>query len=292
MFRENGCRRIKIRMLCALAVLFAVLSLPAHSMAAPKDSTAQQAGGSADEQKGGAAQDEREDVGKWKVSKQKVYYYKSGKKLKGLQKIGNKTYYFDRNGVQRTGWQKIKESYYFFKIANKEKGYMMRDKKVDGVTLKSSGKAKITKDSKSRLNVLIKANKIVEKATKPTMSKSKKLRKCFDYSIKKFKYRGSPKFRKTKNWDRDYALDMFDDKHGSCYAYGAAFAYLANAVGYDKVYAVSSGGHGWAEVDGKIYDPSWHLTDKKHSYYAVDPGLSGKGGRPNYKRARNYVKKL
>ena len=231
--------------------------------------------------------------GKWKQKKQKMYYrFSSGRKAKGLQKIGGKYYYFDKSGVQRTGWQKIQGDYYFFRNYNGEKGRMVKNKKVNGITLKKSGKAKLTKDSRRKLNVLIKAKKIVDKITKPAMKKSQKLKICFKYALRHFLYRGSPKFIKAKNWDYNYALDMFDRGHGSCYSYGAAFAYLANAVGYEKAYAVSSGGHGWAEVNGKIYDLSWELVDKKHNYYALNPKLSGIDGRPNYKRNRIYVKKI
>ena len=228
--------------------------------------------------------------GKWTEKKQKIRYLKAnGKMANGFTEIDGKCYYFDKYRVQRTGWQKIKGDYYFFNIKNGKNGYMVKNKKVDGILLKKNGKAKLTRDSRSKLNVLIKANKIVEKITKPLMKKSQKLEACFKYTITKFEYRGSPKFYKTKNWDRDYALDMFDDGHGSCYAYGAAFAYLANAVGYEKVCAVSSGGHGWAEINGKIYDPSWEITDTKHNYYAMASNLSGVDGRPNYQKYRTYV---
>ena len=87
-------------------------------------------------------------------------------------------------------------------------------------------------------------------------------------------------------------MAMFKEGHGNCYANGAAFAFLANAVGYKECYAVSSGGHGWAEVNGRVYDPSWSLIDKRNSYFGVSFDLSGKGGRPNYKRARRYVAKI
>lgn len=230
----------------------------------------------------------------WVKKNSKYYYYnEKGKKITGLKEIKNKYYYLDKKGVQHVGWQKIKGNYYFFKISNGKNGYMLKNTKVDGVTLKKTGKAKLTTDSKAKLNVLIKANKIVEKVTKPAMTKAQKLRKCFDYSLKHFQYRGSPRFYPKKHWDRSYALDMFDRGGGNCYAYGAAFAYLANAIGYTKVAAISSGGHGWAEVNGKVYDPSWHLVAQRQgrniSYYGMSYNLSGVGGRPGYKGARKYV---
>lgn len=124
------------------------------------------------------------------------------------------------------------------------------------------------------------------------MKKPEKLKKTFNYLLKHYKYHGSPVFIHTPHWELDYALQMFNKKHGSCYAYGAAFAFLANAVGYNNCYAISSGGHGWTEVNGKVYDPSWCLVDQNHSYYALNYYLSGIAGRPDYKIARKYVVKI
>ena len=230
--------------------------------------------------------------GEWKTKNNSVYYYVNGKKATGIQKIGTKYYYFDSKGIQRTGWQKTGNSYYFFRISNGRKGYMAVSKSVNGITLGKSGKALLTADNSEKLDALVKATRIVEKATDPVMAKNEKLRKTFDYLLSHYKYRGSPVFNHTAHWETDYALQMFDEGHGSCYAYGAAFAFLANAVGYKECYAISSGGHGWAEVDGKVYDPSWCLVDRKHSYFAVSYDLSGVEGRPGYKNARKYVVKI
>lgn len=231
-------------------------------------------------------------TGKWKTKNDQFFYYENGKKITGLKKIAGKYYYFDSKGVQRTGWQKYQDAYYFFQIANRKKGFMITSKKVNGITLGNKGKAKLTSASTAKLNVLIKANQIVEKAVKPGLKKSEKLRQLFDYSLQHFKYRGSPTFQLSNDWELKYALQMFDAGHGSCYAYGAAFAFLANAAGFTDCYAISSGGHGWTEVNGKIYDLSWCLTDKNHSYYGVSYDLSGVAGRPNYRRARTYVVKI
>ena len=219
------------------------------------------------------------------------YYTVMGRKPAGLRTIDGKCYYFDRQGIQRTGWQEYKGDYYFFRIADGEKGYMAVSDRVNGITLKKDGKAKITKESKEKLEVLVMANEVVEKATEPGMDKTEKLRKTFDYLLKHYRYRGSPKFQKAKHWELSYAKAMFEKKHGSCYAYGAAFAFLANAVGCKRCYAVSSGGHGWAEVNGKIYDPSWCLVDKNHSYFGRNPNAGGKGV-PNYAKGRTYVAEI
>ena len=119
-------------------------------------------------------------------------------------------------------------------------------------------------------------------------------RSHFDHPdiIKNYKYKGSPTFSKTSQWECDYAISMFTKKHGSCYDYGAQFAFVANAIGCKKAYAVSSGGHGWAEVDGYVYDLAWEQIDKQHSYFKRSYNAKAGGLAPNYKRARNYVRKI
>lgn len=248
-------------------------------------------------QTGKRKQKKKQPEGVWKEKKQNYYYYPAkGKRLTGLQEIKGKTYYFDQKGVQRTGWQKIKGDYYFFTIANGKKGSMVTDQKVNGVYLRKGGKAKVTADSKSKLDVMVKANQFVERYTRPGMKKPEKLRRAFTYSIKKFSYCSSPEYGRNSgwkgHWERKYALEMFDKGGGDCYAYGASFAFLANACGYKDCYAISSGGHGWAEVDGEVYDPSWAIVDKRHNYFGMSYSLSGRGGRPRYKTNRLYVVKI
>lgn len=228
----------------------------------------------------------------WICRNQKYLYYEGGRKVKGIKTINGKKYYFDSKGVQHTGWQKYEDQYYFFKTANAGKGFMTVSDKINDITLASDGKAKLTEESRAKLEILAMANQIVEKASKPAMTKQEKLRKSFDYLLEHYQYRGSPEFLHTRHWEQDYARAMFWEKHGSCYAYGAAFAFLANAAGYKNCYAVSSGGHGWAEAGGKVYDPSWQLIDKNHSYFGVSFSLSGVEGRPNYRRARRFVVKI
>lgn len=236
--------------------------------------------------------EDKSTEGTWKSKTYFYFYDADGKKTKGLYKIDGKTYYFDKEGRQKTGWQKIGSSYYYFRIANGEKGYMVTSKKVNGITLDKKGKAKKTKTSLKKLKTLVMATELVEKATKPSMTKSRKMKVCFNSIIKNYKYKGSPTFSKTSQWECDYAISMFTKKHGSCYDYGAQFAFVANAIGCKKAYAVSSGGHGWAEVDGYVYDLAWEQIDKQHSYFKRSYNAKTGGLAPNYKRARNYVRKI
>ena len=87
----------------------------------------------------------------------------------------------------------------------------------------------------------------------------------------------------TQNWDVSYAEDMFYRGHGDCFAFASAFAYLANAVGFEAK-VISSGGHGWAEIKGEVCDPNWAKgTGHIERYYRMSYDLSGVDGRPYYR---------
>lgn len=238
----------------------------------------------------------------WRKSKGQMYYYNdTGKKATGFVKIGSKRYYFDKSGIQRTGWEKIGSSYYFFRITPGKKGYMQVSQTIDGIKLSKSGKASYNSAEKRKLDLMVKANSIMQSITNCDMSSTEKLRKCFrqakSYRFSNTNFNSTDgywvDFKSSGDWDVRYAESMLYYGRGDCFASAAAFAYLANAVGYRYVNVVSSGGHGWAEVSNKVYDPNWSwVTGKEDAYFAVPYSLSGIGGRPNYKNARSYIKKV
>lgn len=230
---------------------------------------------------------------KWIKKNQKVYYYNAkGRRATGLVKIRSKQYYFDKKGVQHVGWQKIGSRYYYFKIARGSNAYMVKSSTVNGITLDARGRAATDSTSLRKLKIMVAANQTVESITTPLMSKKEKLQICFNYTKTKFGYTTPRTFSATSGWEMDYAEDMFFRGRGNCFSYAAAFAFLANAVGYNKVYVISSGGHGWAEIGGKVYDPDWALASSVDSYFAMSYSLSGVQGRPNYAPNRTYVVKL
>jgi hypothetical protein len=98
----------------------------------------------------------------------------------------------------------------------------------------------------------------VAKATTPEMTKAEKLRACFLYCKKHY-----PEIRPRTphylgvDWPIIYANDMFVGRGGNCCSYAAAFAFMAKAIGYENVYCCNSGGHGWAEINGNVFDPEW-----------------------------------
>jgi hypothetical protein len=238
-------------------------------------------------------------VKKWVEKDGRYYYYnKYGEKVTGIVTINKKSYYFDKNGRQRTGWMKKGGSYYFFKTSNKAKGYMVKSAKVNGIRLGSDGAAKLTSSTKEKARLLTAANAFAFNNTKSTMSKEEKLKVLFTGLAKNklISYKNIGSFQKNNSkWDETYAAYFFDRGYGDCYVAGCAMAYLATAIGCDTVYAESSGGHGWAKIDGKYYDPNWAWWGTKgniYKAYAVPKSLSGKDGRQPWSACEVYVKKI
>lgn len=206
----------------------------------------------------------------------------------GIRQINGKSYLFDKKGRQQTGWHKVGKDYRFFAVANKDKGAMVISKVVNGVRLDKSGKAVLNSETRAELNVLVKATALVEKRTKPAWSQKKKLRTCYNLLRDKYSERALRGFSSKSGWQRPFALDILDKKTGSCHSYAAGFAYIANAIGCASCKVVSSGGHSWAEVNGKVYDPEW----AKHcsvDLFAYPYSKSGWGGTPGYKNARAHI---
>lgn len=243
----------------------------------------------------GKGQASSSSSGTWKTIKGRHYYYNArGKKIKGKVKIGSRYYFFDKNGIQRYGWKKIKNNYYFFRISTGTTGaYMLTSTTINGIALDASGRASKSGSNLRKLKLMTEANNIVEKISRPGMNKMQRLRASFDYVKKQYTYYCWREFRNTQDWEKDFAEDMFfRGGRGDCVSYAAAFAYLANAVGMKKVYVICSGGHGWAEIGGKVYDPDWALVSSVDSYFAMSYDLSGVNGRPMYRGNRLYVKKV
>ena len=123
------------------------------------------------------------------------------------------------------------------------------------------------------------AVKFVRAHTKSSDSKEKKLKKCYHYLAKKYKYKRTHKnlYPKAKHM-QSMAYEMLKNKKGNCHRYAASFAYIARVLGYDVrvvVGKVSSnhGGmtpHGWDEVKfGKkwyVFDPDMQYNNKVDGY--------------------------
>lgn len=219
------------------------------------------------------------------------YYNAKGQKVKGIVTVKGKKYCFDSKGILRTGWRRVNKKYYFFRQSNGLGGYMRTSTKVNGISLRKDGSAVYNNTQLQKLDLMVRASRIVDSITNNKMTKAQKLKVCFRYIVN-YNYGDGGDFVGVSNWDVYYGNRVLTRRRGDCFGFGCAFAYLANTVGY-KSYAVSSGGHGWAEVNGKVYDANWaKVTGRIDWYCGMDYGLSGRGGRPNYKTSRYYVKAI
>lgn len=148
-----------------------------------------------------------------------------------------------------TGWKKIgKYTYYFNSKGKKEVNKIVGSTKTGYYYVDKQGKRVTTKEVRQAVS-------FVRKYTKPSWSKSKKLKVCYDKLWKKYPYKRSYDGCSAKKMPK-FARDMFTKKKGNCYRYASAFAYIARVIGYDSRVAVGKiahrgGGttpHGWTEV--------------------------------------------
>ena len=219
------------------------------------------------------------------------YFNSKGVKAKGIITVKGRKYYMDSRGILRTGWRKVGQKYYFFGQINGGAGYMRTSARINGIQVRKDGSASYNRTQLQKLNLMVRANQIVDGITNNRMTKPQKLRACFRYIVN-YNYGDGGDFAGGSNWDIYYGSRVLSRRRGDCFGFGCAFAYLADAVGYTS-YAVSSGGHGWAEVNGRVYDANWaKATGRIDWYCGMDYNLSGRGGRPNYKPNRVYVKRI
>lgn len=113
------------------------------------------------------------------------------------------------------------------------------------------------------------AREAVSNCTNSNMTKEEKLKAAFDYLKKNYLEGVNRNDYREMDWPAVYAKDLLIGGKGDCFSYGAAFAYMAKAIGYEESYACNSGGHGWAEVNGKVYDPEWSMHSQKYSYFGM-----------------------
>jgi len=170
----------------------------------------------------------------------------------------NGLYYQD--GYRLTGFRLIGRDCYYYK-----NGVLTGNTTAKGLTIDAGGKAV------GPLNdlILLQSKLIVNSITNDSMSMEEKLWTCFNYAISIRQTRGNPRIPHYRglDWPYVYANDIFGSRNGgNCFSYAAAFAFLAKACGSQNVFACSDGGHGWTEVDGKLYDPEQYLDGTQVIY--------------------------
>ena len=102
------------------------------------------------------------------------------------------------------------------------------------------------------------------------MTKEEKIRAAYDF-IQTNYLEGVPHDPPyiEEDWPIVCANDIFVGGKGDCYSYGAAFAFMLKALGCSDVYACNSGGHGWSEAEGLVYDPEWGMHSNNYPYFAM-----------------------
>ena len=213
----------------------------------------------------------------------KTMCFTDGVILKGLIKRDRKYYYYNSAGfLQKNGIVGDSKTGYYYANKNGVIDLSLSDgiRYNNAQWLILNGKAKQVKTEYDK--TLFRAFQLLKECTDKSMTKEQKLLASFRY-LQKITAEKNPRIPHYtgKNWHLMYANDILVNRSGNCMSYGAAFAFMAKAIGYNDVYCCNSGGHGWAEVNHLVYDPEWDIHHKE-SYYAVPYGASY---GPDYKGA-------
>lgn len=148
------------------------------------------------------------------------------------------------------------------------------------------------------------ASRIVDSQVGESDSQKTKLKKLFRYAEDNWQYKRAYGFEAEKGWDKDFALEMYGEKQGSCYHFAAAYAYLAKqatgypvriGVGTTNGFGNQNQNHAWVEVRIKS---TWYVCDPNMDKFAADSSMkyflkkrnssSVKKTYYNYKKAKYY----
>ena len=195
-------------------------------------------------------------------------------------------YGITRGSLLITGWKTENGKKYYYKSNGKKA--MKEVLTIGGKQYAFDAKGVwIGEKSAAYLQVYKKAIALVNQITTDSMTDTQKLRACFDV-FKKFTERNPwiPHYT-GDGWVEKYANACFDTHSGNCMSYAVTFAYMAKVLGYEEIYCCNSGGHGWAEIGGLVYDPEWTLH-RSGNFFGRPLG-TGAAGDPNYKGAIKRV---
>ncbi|MBQ9004059.1 MAG: hypothetical protein IJ087_19625 [Eggerthellaceae bacterium] len=198
-------------------------------------------------------------------------YFKNGSKVVGLQKIEGSYYYFNAKGVMRTSDIAVSGATFFIEPSGKVFGA-----KYGGTYFYGNLKP-MTGDDAYDFDTYIWARAIVDSISSKSDSSSVKLWKAFAW-VKDKSYAIHQNFSPYQtNWPAVYARYHFNNQGGDCHSDGAAFAYLAAAIGYPADVCIDSWGtgyapsHCWAMIGNAVYDPLFYES-KGTMYYGATSG--------------------
>ena len=198
-------------------------------------------------------------------------YFENGYVRQGYVTVGGKTYYYDNSGnLVKNGIAGTAADGYRYADANGVISTTARLALTYGGYDWNVLDGKAYKVTTEKARTLHRALKITAKVTNASMTKAQRLRAVWNHLTTAYGECSPRSFGSfSMSWVETYANDIFVNGKGDCFSYAAAFAYLAKAAGYDNSYACNSGGHGWTEIDGLVYDPEWSFHNKKYTYYGM-----------------------
>ena len=195
-------------------------------------------------------------------------YYRNGQKVTGLQKIGERRYYFNANGRLRHGDFELNGVKYFLNGDASLMGCRLGEQYYYD-TLKP-----MTVDDAYDFDTFIWARSIVDDLTEDWDSPEDKLWKAFEWVMNQ-SYAIHGTFNPDDpNWMANYARYHFQGWGGDCHSDGAAFGYLAAAIGYEAdvcIDAWGSSSHCWTMIGDAVYDPLFYEA-KSTMYYGATSG--------------------
>lgn len=201
----------------------------------------------------------------------------------GLQTIGEKGYYVAADGsipFAGAGPQEIDGALYCLA----EDGSVLRDATWGSLSFGPDGR--YTSGS-AALDAQV-AQALAQCVT-DGMSQSEKLRASYLYLRETCTYLARAHHpRGSTDWTEESASFLFANHKGNCYAYAAAFLYMARQLGYDAQPVSGGSGarnsdHAWVMIGGRIFDPELEYAylyrvapSSRHYYdlYDLDPAAA------------------
>ena len=136
------------------------------------------------------------------------------------------------------------------------------------------------------------ARAVFQKAVTSKMTGKEKLAACFEYlRPKKHFYYLMTRIPYYTAPDSAivYTCDMATEGGSTCHGFASLFAYMAKLCGVKNVYYCWSGYHGWAEIDGLIYDPVFLGSPHFTVVYGIPYGIArGMGLGTDYVEINRY----
>lgn len=204
------------------------------------------------------------------------------KKNKLVTVLGNKYYIITKKGNPATGYFVYRNNLYYADETGRCVTNCAREKGKYYFT--ASGAAKKNTNALLKIQVM----QILSKITTSKMTRSQKLKACWDYTTDRARMRyggGDPNLKK-KHWYNETALKMLKTRTGNCFSFACAFAALARELGHKKIKIMVGYDHCWVTINGKHYDPQTEWSGWISGIY----GLNKHPVSPYVLKTYNFLK--